>query len=51
MILEVGVLFSDCGFVVKIYDNLAILIFNGISKNGSSLKLCSTVYFCLGWRF
>ena len=40
-----------CGFVVDICDDLAILFLMRISKNGSSLKLCSTVNFILGCKF
>ena len=41
------VLVGVCGFVVDICDDLAIFDFMGISKNGSSLKLCSIVDFIL----
>ena len=46
MAIEVEVLLGVCGFVVEICDALAIFIFfTRMSKNGSSLKLCSIVLF------
>ena len=38
-------------FMVDICGDLAIFVFMGMSKNGSSLKLCSIDNFILGCRF
>ena len=51
MTFEVDILFGICGFFVNGCDNWPFSFLMRMSKNGSSLKLCSMENLILGCRF